>query len=509
MNFTLSSSSCLVCFKNIESESGNDIEICNYDELSYSSIYEYCTGYSVKKGNAISPNNICNECENHLLQMYEFRRTCETSENILVYINQIIQDKLDSVKINIENNDCGEDLYSIDSYVVAETVENDIKIDLLEDSSNDADVPILNDVLEEFDIEKHQGTESAMLIKVEIEAEPYQPTTKIERISPSNEKNAPMKLKNIPSRRSPGINSEKNITINSETNECTTRNKCKEKSIEMGLAESNDNFESAEELMLNGTVTSDKEVRSQKKKRVCKTRGKAKAKRKKDDVTKMRKILCQECGKILPIKYMKNHMMLHETKDGTEKKYSCDICGNKYKYADSLNKHKRIHTGDMRYECPYCKMIFMNWGTKRRHVDKEHIGITRYECHLCDAKFYDSSARVSHIRRVHCNDSYFECEVCQKRFTHAYKLKWHMPVHTNERKYVCDICNKGYLDSKALRMHKLLHTGERNYKCPVCSKAFFISYLLRTHIQKSHPHCELPPLGTILTPDIIEALDIN
>lgn len=501
MNFTLSSSSCLVCFKNIENESGNAIENCNYDELSYSSIYEYCTGYSVKKGNAISPNNICNECENHLLQMYEFRRSCEQSENILVYINQFIHDRLDSVKINIENNDCGEDVYSIDSYVVAENYNN---IELLEDNSNDTDVSIVN----EFNIEKLQGTKSDMLISVQIE-EPYQPTTTIEEISQSNEKNEFLKLKSIPLRRSSEINSADNSNT-ADNNECVTRNKRKVKSIQEVIPEANDDSESAEELVSNATYTSDEEDdSSQIKKRVCITRRNAKAKRKKEDVTKMRKILCQECGKILPIKYMKNHMMLHETKDGSEKKYSCDVCGNKYKYADSLNKHKRIHTGDMRYECPYCKMIFMNWGTKRRHVDKEHIGITRYECHLCDAKFYDSSARVSHIRRVHCNDSYFECEVCQKRFTHAYKLKWHMPVHTNERKYVCDICNKGYLDSKALRMHKLLHTGERNYKCPVCGKAFFISYLLRTHIQKSHPHCELPPLGTILTPDIIETLDIN
>lgn len=537
MKFTVTPSSCCVCLAVTDDKLSSCLFNTYYDEIQYSSIYEFCTSYTVKSGNAVSLTRICNDCESCLIQLYEFRRTCETSENILEYINKIIKDKLNSITINVENSEEGEDVYSIDSYIISETTdiessdEMEFKVTPLED---------IHDVLMD-DIPVSISTKSASSGKIELnivkveefvnetDKVPVKPTIIIEKIitpvrfnsevqsdSKSDSKLDDFPLNKISNRSNYSDRKEKAGKIKFETislSDFDQRSIINTNEIERSedkiliLEDDEDDAETSEMEVIseNNSIIDEQTSLTPKKKLVSKT-GK---KRKKFDINKIRKVQCEKCGKVLPIKYRKIHMQTHEEKqpEEVERKYICPICGKRYKYSDALSKHKRVHNNDKRYECPYCDMKFMIWSTRRRHVDKEHTGFSRFDCHLCDKKFFNSSGRISHIRNNHSNEREFGCEICEKRFTHAYKLKMHMNVHANLRNFVCDLCDRGFFNSKGLRLHKMMHTGEKNFKCPVCNKGFIISYLLRQHIQKSHPHFELPPLGTTLTPELLDELN--
>lgn len=549
MNFTVTPSSCCVCLAETVDKVSSCLFKTYYDEIQYSSIYEFCTSFAVKSGNAVSLTRICHDCENCLIQLYEFRRTCETSENILEYINKIIKDKLKSITINVENCEEGEDVYSIDSYIISETTDiessddMEFKITPLED---------MYDVLMD-DIPVNITTKSVSsgkidpnIVKVEEllnETEEIQikPTIIVKKIitpvrldsAVRSESKIDVKLDDFPYNKIANrsnysdLKDKKEISSRvSNSNELRANSKTQSETISLPVFDkhntrsTNGKGKSENKILIleddkDDAETSEMEVKSENNSIIDEQTpekmlvSKTVKKRKKFDINKIRKVQCEKCGKVLPIKYRKIHMQTHEEKqpEEVERKYICQICGKRYKYSDALSKHKRVHNNDKRYECPYCDMKFMIWSTRRRHVDKEHTGFSRFDCHLCDKKFFNSSGRISHIRNNHSNEREFGCEICEKRFTHAYKLKMHMNIHANLRNFVCELCDRGFFNSKGLRLHKLMHTGEKNFKCPVCNKGFTISYLLRQHIQKSHPHFELPPLGTSLTPELLDELN--
>lgn len=537
MSFTITSNSCCVCLAETVVEESNSIFEKYYDGTVYSDIYECCTGYTLNRANnVLSPVRICNSCDNCLVQLYEFRRTCETSENILEYINKIIHEKLESITINIASNGNNEDVYSIDSYVVSETTKiktsvDDIefKITPLEDmydvipvnittkppksieeqnstkiKNDDIHIrankipaqnhienvsnskPQINNNLGEFSVANIIEQSNIHNLKVVIDR---LPNTTNYNIGPSNN----VDNKKLLSVQLNQLEFEKNRNVNRSTKETIEKTR-----MEI----------SHDDEMLENTIWDDnisKESKSGRKKVVAS----AIRKWKQVDIRTMRKIQCEKCGKLLPVKYRKTHMLQHEEKrpEDIEKKFVCQICDKKYKNKCDLVKHRRLHTGEKRYECPYCDKKFMIWNTRKLHVDKDHTGISRFDCHLCNKQFFHGSARRLHIRKHHVNEQKFACDLCDKRFTQAYELKDHMNVHSNIRNYVCEVCNKAFFHRKGLRVHKKTHTDINRYQCPVCGRGYVMNYLLRYHIQKSHPNIELPPLGTTLTPEVLEELN--
>ena len=59
--------------------------------------------------------------------------------------------------------------------------------------------------------------------------------------------------------------------------------------------------------------------------------------------------------------------------DDTTKKYECEVCGHRTKYACWLRKHMQSHTGEKPYECDICRAKYASRRSLNNHM-KIHSG---------------------------------------------------------------------------------------------------------------------------------------
>lgn len=217
--------------------------------------------------------------------------------------------------------------------------------------------------------------------------------------------------------------------------------------------------------------------------------------------TKSKTSLCPDCGKMISHRYLQKHRETHKDKGDRVKPFECDQCQSRFTLKENLNKHKRIHSQEKKYACPYCGKQFLHWASRRYHVDSMHTGELRYDCTYCGSKFRNSSQYAIHLRK-HQGITPFPCHMCDRSFTNGLALKHHLTTHSDVKSVVCtyENCTKAYKTRKALRIHiRMAHEQERNYVCPVCQKAYSQNHVLRTHMLRHHPHHVPPPPGTVMS----------
>ncbi|XP_044269532.1 zinc finger protein 62 homolog isoform X34 [Tribolium madens] len=135
------------------------------------------------------------------------------------------------------------------------------------------------------------------------------------------------------------------------------------------------------------------------------------------------KLPCSQCFKLFTRKYeLKIHM--ENVHSGAEGKYVCDICGKRMKASSSLQKHKKIHTGEKNFVCQICGRAFIGAQALKRHI------------------------------RVHTKEKPFSCTECDKAFSQKCSLNIHLRYHTGERPYKCDLCKKQFVTKSLLNVHK-------------------------------------------------------
>ncbi|XP_055625882.1 zinc finger protein 436-like [Toxorhynchites rutilus septentrionalis] len=216
---------------------------------------------------------------------------------------------------------------------------------------------------------------------------------------------------------------------------------------------------------------------------------------------------CQVCGKIVSMRYLAKHKETHTDKANRMRPHQCDQCKACFTLKENLYKHKRIHSNDKRYTCPFCKEQFLHWASRRYHIASHHTGEKKFACEYCGGKFRNSSQYAIHIRR-HTGVTPYPCHICDRRFITGNSLKMHLLSHSDSKNYHCDICQKSYKSSKTLRLHrKTLHEQERNYRCPLCERAFSQNHVLRTHLLRNHPEYDPPQPGTVVNLRAVERMN--
>ncbi|KAM9384213.1 uncharacterized protein KZ484_006087 [Pholidichthys leucotaenia] len=199
--------------------------------------------------------------------------------------------------------------------------------------------------------------------------------------------------------------------------------------------------------------------------------------------------------------------------DGSERPYGCHLCGKRFRRAETLRRHNRVHTGEKPHACEICGKMFREPFHLTKHLTV-HSGQKNYKCNLCGKRFAYAQSLVRHgklhrrgeidnqgrrikgataaaaINQVTSsgNSDYFSscsqgeksptsgtpsqrlytCTVCWKSFRHYFQLTaHHQTVHGGviglEKSYRCEVCGKAFAYSNSLVRHKLSQHGiDRN-----------------------------------------------
>lgn len=171
--------------------------------------------------------------------------------------------------------------------------------------------------------------------------------------------------------------------------------------------------------------------------------------------------------------------------DRTEKRYSCEYCGQKFTLSHNMIVHKRIHTHERPYKCNICNKSFSHSSYMKYH-EKVHSGIRSHQCSTCGLSF-KSITKLNMHTKVHSTET-AKCPVCDKEFK-PHRLNVHIKhVHQNEhRPYKCTVCQQAFKTSKTLKTHSYRHSGEKKYMCRFqCNKRFTSTAGRRGHERSKH-----------------------
>ena len=96
---------------------------------------------------------------------------------------------------------------------------------------------------------------------------------------------------------------------------------------------------------------------------------------------------CQVCGQVCHNKYT---LTRHMTRHTDERKFFCpwEGCGKKFRMAEVLKCHEKLHIGIKDYQCPMCPKQFMQQQQLTYHI-KRHNGIKDHECQTCGKCFVE------------------------------------------------------------------------------------------------------------------------
>ncbi|KAF7646167.1 hypothetical protein LDENG_00191770 [Lucifuga dentata] len=189
--------------------------------------------------------------------------------------------------------------------------------------------------------------------------------------------------------------------------------------------------------------------------------------------------------------------------DGSERPYGCQICGKRFRRAETLRRHNRVHTGEKPHACDVCGKMFREPFHLTKHLTV-HSGQKNYKCNLCGKMFAYAQSLVRHgkmhrkgeidnqgrrvkgaaaaVSQVGNSDYFTSCSQGEKSPTSG---------TPSQRLYTCTVCWKSFRHYFHLTAHQqTVHGGgvglEKSFRCEVCGKAFAYSNSLVRHKLSQH-----------------------
>ena len=200
----------------------------------------------------------------------------------------------------------------------------------------------------------------------------------------------------------------------------------------------------------------------------------------------------------------------HETKDGPNKRetceksfkehrnnawmhkgkrhFKCDICKLSFKQASTFHKHKRICSSGKLHIRKFCaKSLATNISYQKRICTKDNS----YKCDHCEKIYHKKSLLIGHMKRAHKDrhqaSKTYLCLYCNELLDTREKLREHKNCHKkNQGTYSCLVCNENFTQKDYLLNHEWIHTVYKKFTCESCNKTFDNEYTYITHKKLVH-----------------------
>ncbi|KAM6107672.1 zinc finger and BTB domain-containing protein 16 isoform 1-T1 [Pterocles gutturalis] len=196
---------------------------------------------------------------------------------------------------------------------------------------------------------------------------------------------------------------------------------------------------------------------------------------------------CELCGKrFLDSLRLRMHLLAHS---GSDMAVFCLLCGKRFQTQSALQQHMEVHAGVRSYICSECNRTFPSHTALKRHL-RSHTGDHPYECEFCGSCFRDESTLKGH-KRIHTGEKPYECNGCGKKFSLKHQLETHYRVHTGEKPFECKLCHQRSRDYSAMIKHLRTHNGASPYQCTICLEYCPSLSAMQKHM-KGHKPEEIP-----------------
>lgn len=160
-----------------------------------------------------------------------------------------------------------------------------------------------------------------------------------------------------------------------------------------------------------------------------------------------------------------------------------------------LIRHRRIHSSERPYLCPYCERSFLRKDHLTSHVHIHSHSRTRQHCSYCGKGYASSFALRTHLAIHAAERGDLTCGVCAKEFSDYPELELHLRAthlgsrsvkRSSEKVHRCPTCGKSFFAMKDIRRHLVVHTRNRDFLCQYCPRRFGRRDHLVRHMRLAH-----------------------